>query len=127
MISASVSIDVPDLQLGIDFYSAAFGFSAISQPYPGVTVLRSGQTTICLLEKRPGSAPSPNTTDTRDYRRHWTPVHLDFHVENLSEAIASVLAAGAVVEQRFENPKHGGAAFCSDPFGHGFCLIQRAE
>lgn len=123
MISASISIDVPDMQKGIDFYSAAFGFSVTSQPYPGVTVLRAGQTTICLLEKPSGSTPSPNTSDTRYYRRHWTPVHLDFHVENLSEAIDRAVAAGAVVEQRFENPKHGGAAFCSDPFGHGFCLI----
>jgi hypothetical protein len=22
---------------------------------------------------------------------------------------------------------HGAAAFCSDPFGHGFCLIERRE
>jgi predicted enzyme related to lactoylglutathione lyase len=126
MISASVSIDVPDLQKGIEFYSAAFGFSAVAQPYPGVTVLRAGQMTICLLEKPPGSKPSPNTLDSREYRRHWTPVHLDFHVQNLNEAIDKAVSAGAVVEQRFENPKHGGAAFCSDPFGHGFCLIQRA-
>lgn len=127
MISASISIDVPDLDRGIGFYSAAFGFATIAKPYPGVVVLRAGETTLCLLEKTPGSTPSPNTTDTRNYRRHWTPVHLDFHVENLSEAIGKVVAAGAVVEQRFENPKHGGAAFCSDPFGHGFCLIERAQ
>jgi hypothetical protein len=27
----------------------------------------------------------------------------------------------------FENAKHGSADFCSDPFGHGFCLIQRSR
>jgi predicted enzyme related to lactoylglutathione lyase len=82
---------------------------------------------ICLLEKAPGSKPSPNTVDTRAYQRHWTPVHLDFHVESLSEAVERAIAAGAVVEQRFENPNHGSAAFCSDPFGHGFCLIERVR
>jgi hypothetical protein len=33
--------------------------------------------------------------------------------------------AGAKKEQLFENAEHGSAAFCSDPFGHGFCLIQK--
>ncbi len=33
--------------------------------------------------------------------------------------------AGAVEEQVFVNPEHGSAAFGSDPFGHGFCLIER--
>jgi predicted enzyme related to lactoylglutathione lyase len=127
MVTVSVSIDVPSLEKGVVFYSAAFGFSKVSEPYPGVIVLRAGDMSICLLEKPPGSKPSPNTVDTRDYQRHWTPVHLDFHVESLSTAVDRAIAAGAVVEQRFENPKHGSAAFCSDPFGHGFCLIERVR
>jgi predicted enzyme related to lactoylglutathione lyase len=126
MVTVSVSIDVPSLEEGVRFYSAAFGFSKAAEPYPGVVVLSAGDMSICVLEKPRGSKPSPNTTDTRDYRRHWTPVHLDFHVENLDEAIEKAVAAGAVVEQRFNHAKHGGAAFCSDPFGHGFCLIGRA-
>jgi predicted enzyme related to lactoylglutathione lyase len=36
-----------------------------------------------------------------------------------------VEALGAKREQMFENPEHGSAAFCSDPFGHGFCLLER--
>jgi hypothetical protein len=35
--------------------------------------------------------------------------------------------AGATQERTFENPKHGSVAFCSDPFGHGFCIIQRTR
>jgi predicted enzyme related to lactoylglutathione lyase len=125
MVTASISIDVPSLEKGVGFNSAAFGFSKVAEPYPGVIVLSAGDMSICLLEKLPGSKPSPNTVDTRDYQRHWTPVHLDFHVESLSKAVDRAIAAGALVEQRFENPKHGSAAFCSDPFGHGFCLIER--
>jgi predicted enzyme related to lactoylglutathione lyase len=127
MVKVSVGIDVPSLEKGVGFYSAAFGFSKVAEPYPGVTVLSAGDMSICLLEKPPGSKPSPNTEDTRGYERHWTPVHLDFQVENFSEAVDRAVAAGAVVEQRFNNPKHGSAAFCSDPFGHGFCLIERVR
>jgi predicted enzyme related to lactoylglutathione lyase len=53
------------------------------------------------------------------------PVHLDIHVEDLEAALAQVLDAGATGEQVFENPEHGSVALCSDPFGHGFCLIER--
>lgn len=126
MVTASVSIDVPDLALGIRFYSEALGFTKLKEPYPGVVVMRSGSFELCLLEKAPGTHPSIRTSDVRRYVRHWTPVHLDFHVDNLSQALSDALAAGAVAEQVFENPEHGSAAFCSDPFGHGFCLIQRA-
>jgi predicted enzyme related to lactoylglutathione lyase len=52
-------------------------------------------------------------------------VHLDIHVDDLEAALAKALDAGATREQVFENPEHGSVAFCSDPFGHGFCLIAR--
>ena len=123
MTSLSISIDVPDLQEGLRFYEQAFGFAKTAEPVPGVAVLRAGGTTLCLLEKPAGSKPSPDTTDARRYERHWTPVHLDLHVEDLSAALARALAAGAKQEQLFDNAEHGSAAFCSDPFGHGFCLI----
>ena len=125
MISVSVSIDVPDLADGIRFYTDALGFAKVSEPVPGVAVLRVGASEICLLEKAPGSIPSPHTQEQRHYQRHWTPVHLDFHVDDLKSALARALKAGAKQEQLFENPEHGSAAFCSDPFGHGFCLIER--
>lgn len=66
-------------------------------------------------------------TDTRRSERHWTPVHLDIHVDDLRVALKRALAAGAKQEQWFEDAEHGSAAFCSDPFGHGFCLIQRRK
>ena len=43
----------------------------------------------------------------------------------LHAALEKVEALGARREQVFENPEHGSAAFCGDPFGHGFCLIAR--
>jgi predicted enzyme related to lactoylglutathione lyase len=123
-ISMSISVDVPNLDDAIGFYTSAFGFTKSSAPAPGVAVLRGGNMNLCLLEKQTGTRASPHTDETRHYERHWTPVHLDIHVDNLEAALARALDAGAVKEQMFANPKHGSAAFCSDPFGHGFCLIQ---
>lgn len=125
MISVSISVDVPSLAEGVRFYASAFGFSNSSEPLPGVVVLRAGNAEICLLERRAGSKASSYTRETRHYERHWTPVHLDIHVDDLKAALAKALGAGATQEQVFENPDHGSVAFCSDPFGHGFCLIER--
>ncbi len=127
MISVGLSVDVPSLSDGIRFYSEAFGFSKKFEPVPGVAVLRLGDFEMCLLEKPVGSSPSNQTKEKRRYERHWTPVHMDLHVDNLKEALASALNAGAKQEQLFENGEHGSAAFCSDPFGHGFCLIERRK
>ena len=127
MISVSLSVDVPSLAEGVRFYSEAFGFTKVAEPIPGMAVLRAGNTELCVLERAPGSVPSVATEETRRYERHWTPVHMDLHVDDLKSALAQALAAGAKQEQLFENPKHGSVAFCSDPFGHGFCLIERRK
>jgi predicted enzyme related to lactoylglutathione lyase len=50
---------------------------------------------------------------------------MDFHVDGVKVALAKVLQAGAKQEQFFENHGHPCVAMCSDPFGHGFCLIER--
>jgi predicted enzyme related to lactoylglutathione lyase len=125
MVSFSVSVDVPNLDEGIRFYTKAFGFEKVATPMPGVVVLKAGGTTICLLEKAAGTTPSKATTERRHYERHWTPVHLDIHVSDFKAALAQALGAGAKQEQLFESAEHGSAAFCSDPFGHGFCLLER--
>jgi len=123
--TVSISIDVPDLAQGVAFYCAAFGFSKKAEPMPGLAVLHGLNVELCLLEKPAGSKPSPSTTDRRKFDRHWTPVHLDFHVDDLRAALERVESLGATREQVFENPEHSSAAFCSDPFGNGFCLLER--
>ena len=123
--TVSVGIDVPSLAQGVAFYCGAFGFSKKSEPVPGVAVLHGLNIELCLLEKPDGSKPSPKTNDRRKFGRHWTPVHLDFHVEDLHATLQRAEALGAKREQVFENPEHGSVAFCNDPFGHGFCLLER--
>jgi len=120
MTTVSISIDVPNLADGIRFYSDAFGFAKTAEPYPGVVVMHLEGFDLCLLEKAIGSSPAPNSEAARHYTRHWTPVHLDFHVDDLKRALEIAISAGAKQEQLYD-----GAAFCSDPFGHGFCLLER--
>jgi predicted enzyme related to lactoylglutathione lyase len=125
VISIEVCIDVPELAKGVAFYGAAFGFAKVAEPYPGVAVLKAGETLITLLQKAAGSKPSSNTSDVRRYERHWTPVHIDFHVDDVKAALEKAIAAGAIREQFYDSDQHGSIAFCADPFGNGFCLLQR--
>jgi predicted enzyme related to lactoylglutathione lyase len=127
LISVSVSVDVPSLEEGLRFFGEAFGFVKTSEPYPGVAVLRSGDCKLLLLVKAVGSVPSPHVSQKRHYERHWTPVHIDFHVDDFKATLSRALKAGAKQESLFENPGRPSVAFCSDPFGHGFCLIETRE
>ncbi len=54
---------------------------------------------------------------------HWTPVHLDLHVHDFEEAVERVRSEGGQVEQVYRDQGPMPAAFCSDPFGNGFCII----
>ena len=90
MISVSVSVDVPDMTEGIRFYERAFGFAKIAEPFPGVVVLKSGDAQILLLEKAAGlAAVTGHRGNAPATERHWTPVHIDFHVDDFNGTLAS--------------------------------------
>lgn len=61
--------------------------------------------------------------DTRRHERHWTPLHIDFQVDDYESVLARVRKAGAICEQKFEMAGRPPIAFCSDPFGNGFCIL----
>jgi predicted enzyme related to lactoylglutathione lyase len=124
VISVSISVDVPSLEEGLRFYAEAFGFIKSAEPFPGVAVLRAGDAELLRLAKVSGSSPNPHTDEKRHYDRHWTPVHIDFHFDDFKGSLAKALGAGATQERLFENPGRPAVAFCCDPFGHGFCLIE---
>ena len=73
---------------------------------------------------RISALPAPGAASVRDYRRHWTPVHLDFVVDDVSAAVARAVAAGAKLEGGIQSFGWGRQATLGDPFGHGFCLLQ---
>lgn len=120
-----INIDVDDLQRAVTFYTGALDMRVTRYLFDGsVAELTGAACRIHLLEKPVGTLPSPDAVATRDYRRHWTPVHLDFVVEDIAVALARAVAAGAVLEGQIEAFIWGRQAVFSDPFGHGFCLIQ---
>ena len=115
------NIDVPDLARGEAFYTNAFGLNA-SRRFGGVVELAGGSSLIHLLEKAEGSFGAGDAT--RTYGRHWTPVHLDFVVEDLDTTLAAAIKAGATLENAPLTRVWGRIAMLSDPFGNGFCIIQ---
>jgi predicted enzyme related to lactoylglutathione lyase len=117
-----LSIDVPDLEEGLAFYRAVCGFRETARPFPAMAVLDGNNVTVCLHARPPGS-PSSEGGPPRAYSRHWTPVHLDLHVEDFDDTLDRIAAAGGCIERSFRDTGPRFAAFCCDPFGNGFCVI----
>jgi len=120
-----VNVDVDDIERGIEFYRAAFGLHLGRRLFGGaVAEMVGSSSTIYLLEKPAGSLASRQASSVRDYHRHWTPVHLDFEVDDIRAAVERAVAAGARLEDEPGPFAWGQLAMLSDPFGHGFCLLQ---
>lgn len=122
-MKVTVSIDVPSIEEGLKFFGEAFGFVESSRPHPGYAILKSGESSIGLLAKPAGSSPANGSDDVRKYGRHWTPVHIDFRVDDFEVTLKAALEAGAKAEQVHRVSGYPPVAFCSDPFGHGFCIV----
>ena len=121
--SVHLSIDVPDIEAGLRFYETVFGFVEVARPFSTMAILDANNLTVCVHEKSAGTKPSPNGTDVRRYERHWTPVHVDLHVHDFDGVLGKVRAEGGLIEMEFREQGPKPAAFCSDPFGNGFCVI----
>lgn len=119
-----VNIDVPELDRAVHFYEQALGLRVARRIGPGAVELLGAEVPIYLLEAPAGSSPLPRAKAQRDYARHWTPVHLDFVVTDLTKALERALAAGANVESEVREAPYGRSVFLADPFGHGLCLIE---
>lgn len=120
-----VNIDVDDLKKAVAFYRDALGLQTERWLFDGSVVEMTGASSkIHLLAKAPGSAALSQAVIYRSYRRHWTPVHLDFIVNDIEAAVRRATAAGAISEGETQSFEWGSMANLSDPFGHGFCLLQ---
>ncbi len=119
-----VNVDVDDLAKAEAFYGEAFGLETGRRLGDTAVELLGASSPVYLLEKPAGSVASAGTDQRRDYARHWTPVHLDFVVDDIHAAVAQVQAAGARLEGDVRTHPWGHIAHMADPFGHGLCLIQ---
>src|SRR5258707_8957241 len=122
MIELRICIDVDDLNKGIEFYTRGLGLTVGRRLDANWVELLGASSPIDLLAKQSGSRPSPSSTQMRDYRRHWTPVHVDMVVADLDAAVRRATAAGATLEGDIQVQRRGRMANMADPFRQGFCL-----
>lgn len=122
MPQVSISIDVSDMEKASLFYTNALGCKVLRDGAE-ITKLSADNVEIYLLNKTPGSNPLISQSASRDYSRHWTPVHLDFNITDIEQAVANVREFGGTHEGS-ESGDWGTIAYCADPFGNGFCLCQ---
>lgn len=121
-----ITIDVDDLDRTVEFYCAGLGLTLVHRDPHWARVELDGRTLwLCLV----GAGPHGNVT--RDFQRHWTPVHLDFVVDDVDEAVERALAAGGRLDGPITRnaPEPIGCrsdvANLSDPVGNGVDLRQR--
>jgi predicted enzyme related to lactoylglutathione lyase len=124
MPKVSINIDVADLEAGVAFYAAAVGLTPVRRLGDFAVELAGAQAPVYLLRKAPATPAFAGAAVGRDYARHWTPVHLDFLVEDVERALGRAVSAGARAESTIEAYAWGRMAVLADPFGNGFCLIQ---
>jgi predicted enzyme related to lactoylglutathione lyase len=124
-VELRICIDVDDLEKGIAFYRDALGLTPGRRLGRKWAEMLGAPAPIDLLSEPAGTAPIPGpTAAVRDYRRHWTPLHLDWPVPDLEAAVQRARAAGATLEGEMKQKKWGRLALLADPFGNGFCLLQ---
>jgi predicted enzyme related to lactoylglutathione lyase len=123
MTALLVNIDVEDLEKATGFYCAALDLK-VGRRFEGWTELVGASAPINLLPRAAGTRASSRSEEKRHYGRHWTPVHLDFVVDDVEKGIERAKAAGATVESEIETHAWGRIALLADPFGNGFCLLQ---
>lgn len=92
-----VNLDVPDLAAAETFYTEAFGLRIGRRLGPEAVELLGEPTLLYLLQNEAGSIATEDG-DVRDYERHWTPLHLDWVVDDIDAALARAVAAGATLE-----------------------------
>ena len=123
MINISISIDVSDLEKAETFYVGALGCKKLRNQSDDMVVLTTANCEIYLQEKQAGTNPIPSGSVVRDYKRHWTPVHLDFLTDHIDEIVERIVQSGGFHEGG-DSGDWGAIAYCSDPFGNGFCVIN---
>lgn len=117
-----LNIDVADLAAAERFYTHAFGLRPGRHFGEDALELLGAQIPIYLLHKHAGSIGAG--ASTRDYLRHWTPLHVDVVVDDLDGALIRAVAAGAIQEGAVREAGWGRIVQLADPFGHGWCLLQ---
>ena len=117
-----INIDVPDMAAAERYYCDAYGLRVGRRFDDDFIELLGWPVPVYLLLRPTGTIGAGE--EPRHYHRHWTPIHPDVVVDNLNEAVARAVAAGATVEAPARDTAYGRIAMLADPLGHGVCLIE---
>lgn len=123
MIRISVSIDVSDLKKAEAFYTQALGCKKVRDQGANMIVLQVENSDIYIQEKWAGTKPFKSSSSVRSYERHWTPIHLDFLCDKIDQRVEKIVELWGIHEG-WESGDWWSIAYCADPFGNGFCLIN---
>jgi predicted enzyme related to lactoylglutathione lyase len=124
MMDLLVNLDVDDLDKAVHFYTSVFGLRVGRRLGTLGLEMLGCSAPIHLLVKSAATPAAVTTPQDRTYQRHWTPVHLDFVVDEIELAVERAVLAGALLEKPIEVFGWGKLALMADPFGHGFCFVQ---
>ncbi len=88
---------------------------------PGAAAEDCGKDTLSA-KLRQARRPAPGLDDPRRYARHWTPVHLDFVVDDIDAAVTRLVEHGAVLEMPVNQRAWGRIAGLADDGDVGFLV-----
>src|SRR5260370_18833353 len=114
-------MDMEDVDRGVEFYGGGPGLT-VGEHRPGWAQVKLGEQTFWIM-KTPAGVQGQIS---RDYRRHWTPVHLDFTVEDIDEAVKRAVDAGGKLEGEVQRGPKGGLAKLVDPAGNRGGFVCKA-
>ncbi len=117
-----ICIDVDDIDREVEFYGRGLGLNVV-ESHPGWAQVKINDQTLWLMKIPAGRQGAI----TRDYRRHWTPVHLDIAVDDdLDTAVKRAVEAGGKLDGEIRRDgRGGGLATLCDPAGNGIDLVYR--
>ena len=118
-----ICIDVDDVDRAVKFYGRGLGLEIPQHEKEWAKAVLGGQV-FWIMEVAAG----PSGAISRSYQRHWTPIHLDFHVGDIDLAVKRAIEAGGKLDREIQrNPEGGAMANLSDPSGNGIDLVQAAR
>jgi predicted enzyme related to lactoylglutathione lyase len=126
-IEVHAYIEVSDLETGLAFYVGGLGLHELRRFTPRWVELAGARIPIHLLARPELELSAGAATLRRDFARHWTPVHLDFIVDDLAPAVERALAAGGTLDREIVDHRYWRMANLADPFGNGVDLIEFSE
>jgi predicted enzyme related to lactoylglutathione lyase len=124
MLEVHAYIEVTEPERGLAFYCDGLGLTLRRRLSPRWLELAGANVPIFLLANRSEAADLGTRKVARSYERHWTPVHLDFIVDDLDATVARLTGLGGALDHPVKLREYGRIANMADPFGNGFDLIE---